>query len=177
MDNVKVELLKYPTDTDWLWAKQCALVTVGKECKVAPTMEWKKKSLRARHSYIRELKFGFLISNVPYYVAMHLVRHHVGCQPYVRTQRNDRQSEYDRGSAPQNAPVDMIWTMNAESLMVVSNKRLCKQAAEETRHIVYAMCRAVETTCPEFIGVLVPMCDYHGGVCHEMRPCGRVYNG
>ena len=25
-----------------------------------------------------------------------------------------------------------------------------------------------------FKGLLVPMCEYHGGVCHEMYPCGRA---
>lgn len=27
---------------------------------------------------------------------------------------------------------------------------------------------------PEFEGLLVPMCEYHGGVCHEMHPCGHA---
>lgn len=170
---MKVELLKYPTAEDWLWAKQCALYTVGKDSEVPPTMEWKMRSLNARHSYIRELKFGFRISDVPYWVVMHLVRHHVGCQPYVRTQRNDRQTEYDRGKAPQDTPVNMIWTMNAESLMVIANKRLCMTAAPETRNVVRWMCTLVCEKCPEFEDYLVPMCDYHGGVCHEMNSCGR----
>ena len=26
---------------------------------------------------------------------------------------------------------------------------------------------------PELEGYLVPMCEYHGGVCHEMKSCGR----
>ena len=26
---------------------------------------------------------------------------------------------------------------------------------------------------PELEGLLVPMCDYHGGVCHELNGCGR----
>lgn len=170
---MKIELVKYPTESDWLWAKQCALVTVGKESEVPPTLDWKRRSLEARHSYIRELKFGFLLTDVPYWVAMHLVRHHVGCQPYVRTQRNDRQAEYDRGKAPQDAPVNLIWSMNAESLMTIANKRLCKQAAKETSSIVASMCVLVKDKCPEFTKQLVPICEYHGGVCHEMFPCGR----
>lgn len=171
---MRVELLKYPTVGDWVWAKQCALLTVGKESETPPTQDWARRSISARHSYIRELKFGFRISGIPYWVAMHLVRHHVGCQPYIRTQRNDRQTMYDRGKAPQDAPVDMIWTMNAESLLTIANKRLCNNAALQTRQVVTAMCDLVEEKCLEFRGFLVPMCEYHGGVCHEMNSCGRA---
>ena len=30
-----------------------------------------------------------------------------------------------------------------------------------------------EEATPELRGLLVPMCEYNGGVCHEMFPCGR----
>ena len=106
--------------------------------------------LRARHSPIRELQFVFLLEDVPYWVAMHLVRHHIGCQPYVRTQRNDRQTDYDRRKAPQDAPIDMMWSMNAEALMTIANKRLCEQAAQETHDAVEEMCALVAKANPEF---------------------------
>ena len=32
---MNITLLKYPTDEDWAFAKQCALVTIGKEMKTA----------------------------------------------------------------------------------------------------------------------------------------------
>ena len=53
---MNITLLKYPTDEDWAFAKQCALVTIGKEMKTAPDMEWKHAILRARHSPIRTLR-------------------------------------------------------------------------------------------------------------------------
>lgn len=170
---MRIELLKYPSDDDWMLCKACTLVTVGKEAKQPPSADWKHKLLRARHSPIRELKFVFLLKDIPSWVSVHLVRHHVGCQPYVRSQRNDRQNAYDRTKAPQDAPVDMIWSMNAEALMTIANKRLCNQASKETRAVVQEMCRLVLERCPEFNGLLVPMCEYHGGRCDEMFPCNR----
>ena len=164
-----VKILSYPTEKDWLFVKQCALVTVNKSAITPPDIEWKKKILRARHSPIRELRFAFELE-VPYWVSVHLCRH-VHAQPYVRSQRNDRQSEYDRGKAPQDAPVKMIWTMNAEEFMTIANKRLCKQASEETRDVVQMMCWMIEGLMPEFEGLLVPACKYNGK-CHEMFPCG-----
>jgi thymidylate synthase ThyX len=136
-----------------------------------PDSEWRKDILRARHSPIRYLRFSFMLENIPSWVSVHLVRH-VHAQPYVKSQRNDRQSEYDRTKAPQDAPVNMIWDINAEELLVIANKRLCRLASPETRAVVLEMCRRVVSECPEFDGLLVPMCIYNGGVCHEMKGCG-----
>ena len=68
----------------------------------------------------------------------------------------------------------MILDMNAEELMNIMNKRLCFQASPETREVVSKMQTAVLTECPEFQGLLVPMCVYHGGKCHEMKPCKEM---
>lgn len=169
--NFKVEVLKHPTEEDWMLCKQVTLVTIGKETSIPPTEEWKKKILAARHSPIRTLNFCFRITNVPTWVATHLVRH-VHATPFVKSQRNDRQSDYDRTKAPQDAPVDMCWFMNAEELMVICNKRLCKQASPETRKVIEAIRDAVLETNPEFEDLLVPMCYFRGGVCTEFFPCG-----
>lgn len=168
---LQVDIIKYPTDEDWLLVKQCTLVTVGKESKKPPTEKFKRKMLRARHSPIRELRFVFRLSGIPYWVSVHLCRH-VHAQPYVKTQRNDRQDGYDRTKAPQDAPVDMMWSMNAEELITIANKRLCRLASKETRKIVKQICRLVVANCPEFEDELVPMCVRNGGRCYEMFPCG-----
>lgn len=166
---MKIELIKHPSAEDWILCKQCALVTIGKEVKKEPTWQWKHDILRARHSPIRVLTFVFRLE-VPYWVSVHLCRH-VHAQPFVKSQRNDRQNEYDRNSARQDEMVDMIWYMNAEELMVIANKRLCKLASEETRAVVKAMCDEVLKVLPEFKGLLVPMCKY--GKCNEMFPCWK----
>lgn len=169
---MKVKIMKYPTDADWLFAKQCTLTTVGKETEKPPTEKFRREILRARHSPIRELHFGFLLTDIPYWVSVHLCRH-VHAQPYVKTQRNDRQSEYDRNKAPQDAPVDMMWTMNAEELITIANKRLCRLASAETRELVKMICDEVIRVCPEFESELAPMCVRNGGVCYEIFPCTK----
>ena len=169
---MNVTVLKYPTTEDWLLCKKCTLVTVGKDTNVPPTEKFKRNILRARHSPIRELRFVFYLTDVPYWVSVHLCRH-VHAQPYVKTQRNDRQGNYDRNSAPQNAKVDMMWSMNGEELITIANKRLCNLASKETRQLVKMICDKVIELCPEFENELVPMCVRNGGVCHEMFPCGR----
>lgn len=169
---MRVKMIEYPNEQDWLAVKERALVTVGLKAKNAPNQAWKESILEARHSPIRRLRFSFLIEDLPSWVSVHLCRH-IHAQPYVKSQRNDRQKEYDRNKAPQDAPVNMIWDMNAEELMVIANKRLCAQASAETQAVVWQMCQQVIAFCPEFEKFLVPICRYQGNICHEMYPCGR----
>lgn len=171
MNDFSVEILKHPTDEDWTLAKTCTLVTVDKKSTKPPTMEWKKKLLAAQHSPIRTLEFCFRLNNIPSWVATHLVRH-VHATPFVKTQRNDRQDNYDRNAARQDTPVSMCWYMNAEELMTIAHKRLCTQASPETRQVVKAICDEVVKVNPEFDGILVPNCYYRGGICTEFNPCG-----
>lgn len=173
---MEIKLLEYPTEKDWMEVKRRALVTVGKKPLTAPSNEWKKSILNARHSPIRYLRFSFLLEDIPYWVSVHLCRH-IHAQPYVKSQRNDRQDEYDRTKAPQDSPVTMIWDMNAEELMVIANKRLCAQASTKTRLVVQEMCEKVLEVCSEFDQYLVPMCIYQNGVCHEMNSCGYCLKG
>lgn len=168
-----VEILKSPTKADWEWVKTCTLNTVGKKSVSAPTEEWKKKLILAEHSPLRELWFGIRME-IPYYVSVHYVRHHIGVNHYVQSQRNDRQKNYDRTKAPQDAPVSHIMSLNAQELVFMSHKRLCKQADPATRAVMQEIVRQVVTICPEFEEVLVPLCKYRNGKCTEFYPCGQA---
>ena len=54
----------------------------------------------------------------------------------------------------------------------MARRRLCMQAAAETRAVMEEIVRQVEAQCPEFVGTLEPMCSYRGGRCTEFNPCG-----
>lgn len=109
---------------------------------------------------------------IPSYISTHFVRHHIGVNHYVQTQRNDRQSNYDRTKAPQGTMVSHVMSVNAQELIFMAHKRLCSQAAPETRAVMQEICRQVEKLNPEFIGLLVPECVYRNGKCTEFYPCG-----
>ncbi len=169
--NIEVNILRHPTGDDWERCKDLAMRTIGKRWtgnKV--TEEWKHKMLECRHSPIRTLMFTIEMV-VPYFVSVHFVRHKIGVEHYVKSQRNDRQSEYDRELAPQNAMVCHTMDINAESLMIMSNRRLCNMADPTTHYVMYLICKAVEGCSPEFNGHLVPQCEklLH---CPEFKPCG-----
>lgn len=171
---MKVTLLKYPEEQDLALVKRAVWVTMGKrgDIKNLPSDALLHSLLVARHSPIRELKFVFLIEDIPSNTATHFVRH-VHAQPYVSSLRNDRQEKLDGDLAPRNTPVDMMISVNAEELMTMSNKRLCNLAAENTRKVMREMCRLAEAAFPPIRGCLIPMCQYHGGVCHEIHSCGK----
>ena len=172
-NQITVEMIKYPTDEDWLFCKQCTLNTVGLKSSKMPNEEWKIKLLKCEHSPIRTLWFAFRL-HIPYYVSTHLVRHKYGAEHFVQSQRDDRQKEVvaPRAEKPQGEFVSHILYVNAQELMFIARKRLCNQASEETRQVVRMMCEEVLKTNPEFKDFLVPACVYQHE-CKEMFPCGK----
>ena len=106
-------------------------------------------------------------------------RHFIGVTHFVQSQRNDRQDNYDRTKAPQDAMVSHIMYINAQELMFMARRRLCTQADPFTRMVMQEICRQVEALNPEFEGTLEPMCYYRGGRCTEFNCCGynKTYGG
>lgn len=168
-----VELLRYPSEEDLLWCRRCCLNTVGKDAAKAPTEEWLRRLVEAEHSPIRELWFGVRME-IPYWVSVHFVRHHIGVNHYVSTQRNDRQGEYDRNAARQDELVSHVMSINAQELAFMAHRRLCNQASPETRAVMRAICDEVMRAAPYMRGALVPLCEYRNGKCSEMFPCPRA---
>lgn len=169
----KIEILKSPTKEDWQWAKTCTLNTVGKTSTKEPSEEWKMKLLKSEHSPIRELWFGIKME-IPYYVSTHLVRHHIGVNHYISTQRDDRNNNIiPREEKPQGALVSHIMSINAQELIFLAHRRLCNQADPTTREVVKEICKQVIAVNPEFKDFLVPMCEYLHS-CNEFNPCGRI---
>lgn len=101
------------------------------------------------------------------------MRHHIGVNHYVQSQRNDRQQNYDRSVAPQGEMVSHIMSLNAQELVFMAHKRLCAQASPETRAVMRAICEEVIKVAPYMKDVLVPLCEYRNNICTEMFPCGR----
>ena len=166
---MKVSILKYPTENDLLWVKQCTLNTVGKSTTKAPTEEWLVKLIEAEHSPMRELWFGIKME-IPYWISVHFVRHHIGVNHYIQTQRSDR-TGVNRSEKPQGEIVSHIMSINAQELVFMAHKRLCKQASAETQEVMREIVKKVVEVAPYMKSVLVPLCAYRNGKCTEMFPC------
>lgn len=137
---------------------------LGKE----PSTEWKRKILISEHDPIRDIAVKFRWGNIGYWIAMHWKTH--VWRSRVESQRNDRQSRYDRNEAPQNAPVDFYGDPNIQHTIDTWRKRLCRQASIETRHYAEDFKRALHKVEPEWSDVLVPNCVYRCG-CPEPNNC------
>ncbi len=170
---MKVNIIKYPKDNDWLLVKNNALVTVGKESDKFPDTKWKTKILVSEHSPIRDLIYTWEWINLPSWVSTHLVRHKFGIEHFVKSQRNDRQKEYDRTKAPQDAPVNHRCTANAQAILNISHRRLCNCASKETIVAWRLFLAELSLYSPELTGLCVPSCIYRNGICPEVfSPCG-----
>lgn len=166
---MKVELTKIKGD--WKEVLNKARTTVHKdELDKEPSDDFKRKILRAEHSPIRSLIYCFKITNLKSWIATHLVRHHVGVEKWVRTQRSDR-TGVNRDELPQGAEVEMEIEANAQALINMSRKRLCNQASPETREVMEAMKEEVSKRDKFLAEVMVKECVYRG-YCPEMNPCG-----
>ena len=82
---------------DWIRVVNAARRTWGKEpINHEPSDGFKREILLAEHSPIRLLEYDFTISDIRQWVTVHLVRHHVGCEKFVHTQRQDINEEIEK---------------------------------------------------------------------------------
>ena len=169
---MKTEILKIKGDWEEV-VNDCRATVSKPELGHEPSKAWKRKILIAEHDPIRDIEIKFRWRGIPYWVAMHLKT------PIWRsrtsTQRNDRQTRYDRTKAPQDAPVDFTGDTNTQHLIDTSRKRLCRQAADETRKYWESLKVAVHDPEPEVSDAMVPNCVYRCG-CPEMHCCGGEHH-
>lgn len=71
-------------------------------------------------------------------------------------------------------PTNLAFIINAEALINMAHKRLCRKASPETRDIVQGICDAVAHRDPALGAHLVPQCIFRGGICPEPRSCGFI---
>lgn len=183
---------------DWIRVVNAARRTWGKDpIDHEPSDKFKRKILLAEHSPIRLLEYDFTIENIRQWVTVHLVRHHIGCEKFVHTQRQDINDQVEvitkriieilreegldnkwwreRDYMFQGAGNDMDMTCNAQSFMSISRKRLCFGCASpETRQAWQVVIDALEDVDPILAEKCVPECVYRGFCPETDRCCGYV---
>jgi hypothetical protein len=155
----------------WREVADAARTTVGLEKgRGEPSARWKRQMLLAEHSPIRQLMLKWKWRGLKYWVSVHFVRHKIGIEHFVRTQRSDRTGR-DRNQLAQSATVDHECLADAQAVINISRKRLCRQASRETQAAWMFFLEAVSGQEPELVSVCVPECVYRG-FCPEMKSCG-----
>jgi hypothetical protein len=151
-------------------------VTQGKDMyeNKLPTKETWLKMLLSEHSSDRSIVYRIYCEDVPYYTHVHIIRHHIGFQPHVMSQRHDKERE-DR---PQGALVDMFFDANAQALINIARKRLCYKADKTAQDLVEKMKWSLVYEGDEYdkvLGLLLARpCSWYPGYCAEPHPCGRI---
>jgi thymidylate synthase ThyX len=138
--------------------------TAGKSVKV----DW-DRMLHSEHSPIRTVMYRIEMKGIPSFVSVHLVRHKIGVEHFVKSLRVDR---CGTGNEDRWSPVDHVMILNAQALMNLARRRLCKKASLETQEAMKGIKKAVAIIDPVLARHLVPMCVYRGDVCHEFKSCG-----
>ena len=193
----KVTRMECPK-ADWIRVVNSARRTWGKDpIDHEPSDKFKRQILLAEHSPIRVLEYDFTIADVRQWVTVHLVRHHVGCEKFVHSQRQDindqvevitkrlidilkeegllREGWRDRDYMFQGETNEMDMSCNAQSFMSISRKRLCYGCTSpETRQAWELVIEALREVDPILAEKCAPDCIYRGFCPEGKRCCGYV---
>lgn len=162
-------------NVNWLDIKNACRQTVSMgDSKLEPTSEWKRKLLICRHSPLRIGSVLWKSEDVPFYVMGHIVRHNVGCTPFVSTSREDR-TGIPRNERKQTDFINMQMTANIEALINISERRLCTCADPTTRKYWEAVLEAIKEYDEDIYFACVPQCVRCGGCVEPFSEC-NYYN-
>lgn len=183
---------------NWIRVVNAARRTWGKKpLDHEPSEKFKREILLAEHSPIRLLEYDFTIEDLRQWATVHLVRHHVGCEKFVHSQRQDinpdievitkrlmeiikeegleREGWKERDYLQQGEENDMDMTCNAQAFINISRKRLCVGCASpETRQAWGLVIEALREVDPILAEKCAPECIYRGFCPERKRCCGYV---
>ena len=162
------------TTGDWRDIADAARTTVNMDKgEGEPSSEWKFRMLKAEHSPIRKMSLQWKWKKLKTWISTHFVRHKIGIEHFVRSQRTDR-TGVDRSEKTQDALIEHECDANFQAIINISRKRLCRKSAFETRQAWFRFLdEIVKPNEPELYNVCVPECVYRGH-CPELESCGYV---
>lgn len=126
----------------------------------------------AEHSPIRSRRFWVDVEHCPVFVANHFARHHEGVNQFHQSHRSDR-CKIDDLKTNRLTPTSFSMDCNAQALINMAKVRLCYQASEDTRLVMRLICDCMRFVDIDLASVMLPKCEHNGGICRELKPCGR----
>ena len=129
-----------------------------------------EKVYQCEHSPMRTQLFVVEMQGIPTFVSAHFVRHKHGVEHFVKSNREDRASH--TGDLGRWQPVNHMMLCNAQALVNMARKRLCRKASNETTATMQAIVNAVRRFGDFALAErMVPECEYRRG-CREIKTCG-----
>lgn len=120
------------------------------------------------HSPMRCSMFWIEMRGIPSFVSTHFVRHKIGVEHFVKTNRDDRGGDTE---VTRMTPVNHGMLVNAQTLVNMARKRLCLKAHPEAVLVMRGIKDALEKVDSDLAACLIPECRYRRG-CHEPKTCG-----
>lgn len=127
------------------------------------------KMYEMEHSPMRTQMFWIEMTDIPTFVSVHFRTHSAGITHFVKSNREDRPGH--TGDLGRWQPVNHAMILNAESLINLSKKRLCRKAHEKTVFVMAAIKEAIKMVDKDLPEYMVPNCVYRNK-CSEPKPCG-----
>ena len=157
-------------DVDWMDIKEASMVTISKHAKTEPDTLWKKKMLVAQHSPIRSSRIVWIWNQIPYSISTHFARHHIGCEKYIGTQREDR-TGVDRTTRSQMDLVPMRMEGNIQAILNISERRLCTCADNIAIKYWQSLLEEIRKYDEAVYWANVPQCVRCGGCIEGFSKC------
>ena len=155
----------------WKRALNAARWTAGKKpLDKEPSSEFVDSLIMSEHSPVRLVEYDIWFTDIPSFVAAHLVRHHVGTIPFQCTRREDRVA-VDPREINRLTPVDLMLSCNVQALIEISRKRLCMMAHAETIKAWEMVKEKIAEIDPIVARYMRRNCVYRG-FCPERESCG-----
>ena len=155
-------IVKKLTDES-LMRRACEMTMHGKESKMTL-----KDMYFCEHSPMRTQLFWIEMLGIPSFVSVHFRTHGTGIEHFVTSNREDRggDEKVDRWT-----PVNHGMLINAQALVNLARKRLCRKAHAETQVVMHLLCARLYEIDSDLAIHLYPECVYRGG-CFELKTCG-----
>jgi hypothetical protein len=137
---------------------------------MVPSKMTREKIYKCEHSPARAIIFWIELLGIPSFVSTHLVRHKIGVEHYVESNRDDRGGAGD-DNVTRNTPVNHGLLTNAQALIHMARKRLCYASHVKTVGVFRRLKKEMHEVDPALSEALVPDCVYRNGLCPELREC------
>lgn len=158
---------------DWNIVLDAARVTINKNPEsIVPSEKFIKQIILAEHSPLRCVQYTIYWKSIESWIATHFLRHHIGTLPFVGTQREDR-TGIPHSERKRNELIPFLFIVNAQSIINISRKRLCRCAALETSLAWKEVLEKLKDIDPLLADKCVPECVYRG-FCPELKCCEFV---
>ena len=128
--------------------------------------------LLSPHSSVRCILYRIYIEDIPYYSHVHLIRHKIGVEPTVYSQR----VLAGRDKFTQDSLISMHMDINAQALLNIAKVRLCNKADKEIRILMTLIKESLSKgdKYDQVLGkLMMPNCELYDGICPEPRCCGK----